>query len=679
MGGVVHKEKRNTNFDDEPFVGTKSYPKREESMLISANTAIWIVLGILVTMFVIGILTYVKVKDDDDDDSFTVIIDDPLSERREWKSFGKDESGARAIKRTSLSRDNVDTLEKKTTFLHNTAIEGQSVRGVAGGVTYRNNIGAYTSEDGYFSLFYLDQRKVFFTRNLTDILFVETGDVYTARNMTGNGIGVNATIHSRNAPAWGMLLDGTPVVSIGDQGTFNTATNSSETHIYLFDGRNGDVLGISTVSDDPFHIATMDQLIIEDHLIYGLSSNEVVAAGQVSGFTCCTSVGEFGALDLSDITTWKWGPEVTVDATAQAAGISGASPWQSSPTYDEKTGDIYFGTGQAYSMETSVALTQCLAQFSGRYCLENIVSGTAYINSVLKVNAFTGEVRASQNLDGPQVFNTDALSSPANANGNFPYTSNYGDTDMIGAGILVHHKKTDTPAIFFYQKNNVAALYSRKDLSIIWVELVGGDYISSLVGSWGYTFSEKDNTIYVAVPNSLHRAYEDEHGTTRCDGYLAALDLDYGKTKETLVSPDSRSGTECADQKLYIDPLVASVPFTTAPPTEGYSAMPTTPDVVTSYYTDRNPISSGSGHGFYASPSYGNGVVYSADSSGNVFLSRSDNINHILNTLTCGDDTTAYKGGTTIGENQIFISCGVERFPPFQAVNGGVVIYAKPE
>ena len=249
---------------------------------------------------------------------------------------------------------------------------------------------------------------------------------------------------------------------------------------------------------------------------------------------------------------------------------------------------------------------------------------------------------------------------------------------MAGNVILVHHDDTDEDALFVMSKSNVAWLLRSSDGSNIWSTLPGG-YIGGLLSSWGYSY-DGDNLIFVSLPNFNLRSWTDNEGVRRCDGAWAALRLDNGHVEWILPVPGSRSGTVECSSPLYRDQAVEHVQIDNG----ADNSLPIIPGGPDNYLLPSNPYPSPTDLGWLANnpARYANGIVYVGSSDTNWYFLKSYT-GEVLHTFSCGPFTGIYGGasidqGETGSDVRVYLPCGYEQAPPYQSLNGALVVLELP-
>jgi len=506
-----------------------------------------------------------------------------------------------------INRHNVDQLSVQGKIPHVGS-------GVTSTVTFKNGLGYYTAWDSTFTCFSTETTAVLWQHNLTTL----------------NG----AFTTSRSSPAIGVDQSGRELVVITDLGVAYNASYS-ETSVYAFDRFTGALQWKTVLSNAPQKLATLSPIVWQDRVFWGVSSLEVVVAKFFPSYPCCSDVGEFGAINLGTGEI-EWRHEA-ISPARQAEGWSGAGVWGSTPTVHD--GHVFFTTGQSYSRPA--AIDTCLATQTPAECLPSDV----WIDSVIKVDAYTGTVIDVFQAQGVDTWNLDCLNfGPGleiNSNGNCPYTTAFPDYDFAGPAMVVPLKDGRT-GVFAMQKSNVAWMLDADTLQVIWSSLPGG-YTGGTLASWGYSYDEERHQILVPSPNYRHRTYEHK-GTIYCDGYVSALDAETGKLLWLTPSPDSQTGAQCT-APLQRDPNLDHIPLTHGED----SSLPPIPLPTFFDYANSDSL-----HGPHGPVRYSTGVVYATATDGNLFAMDARN-GKVLYTYNCG--STMY-GGVSIDVDRVYVGCG---------------------
>jgi outer membrane protein assembly factor BamB len=126
------------------------------------------------------------------------------------------------------------------------------------------------------------------------------------------------------------------------------------------DANTGDFLGSIQINDHPVAQVSMSPTFYAGTgmLYVGTSSEEEMAIvfpdGTGSGYTCCDFVGNFGAFKF-DKTAKKWTQVWNIDmiGDSKTDGFAGIGLWGSQPSIDSIRNQVFFATGNLYSMPDS--------------------------------------------------------------------------------------------------------------------------------------------------------------------------------------------------------------------------------------------------------------------------------------------------------------------------------------
>lgn len=593
------------NLDNKTF---DTETTREKADDIGKWVMLVIILVFLVIIVIIGIVLIIGVFSNDEyhggiDKSCSPSVPDENA----WLFEGRDLKGTtnNFFSEVAITPSNVNNLTPKCEISH--------LVGVSGTPTFKNGLVYYTSWDGYLVCINEDTCKKEWEVKLEDVS------------------GFNGTLLSRNAPAIGTDRSGGELVTIADLNTHGLGCQ-----LYAFNRFTGSLVWKTLLSNVTYHIGTMSQSIHNNVVLWGLASNEVVPAGLVPNFTCCTSVGMYGAADLST------GEILWSRSTINVTGFSGGGVWQGPPAIDREEDTAYFVTGQAYSAPQSAF--DCLATGTPYDCLPAGVD----TDSIIKVKMHTGEIIWKFAAQGLDVWNLDCFAY--NANGNCPQTDALGDYDFAGGVKLIYHKDSDCKAVFGVQKSGVGWLINAKTGEKIKNTLIFG-YVGSTLAPWGYAYDENTHSFYVPSPNVLKRSYYGLDNKKYCDGAWARVDAETLETLWITPVPGSRSGSQCGD--VYRDQFLDHIEFDVGGDTS-LDPVPTT--LIWDYFSPSNPqINIKNAHGHVA---VANGVVFGTSTDGYVYALNMNNGN-VLWSFDC--DVSIY-GGVSVGTHNIKFGCGYGTF-----------------
>jgi polyvinyl alcohol dehydrogenase (cytochrome) len=306
---------------------------------------------------------------------------------------------------------------------------------------------------------------------------------------------------SRTSPA---VVNG--VVYIGDQ---------DGGHVLAIDAKSGALIwNTGPINPGPFTIITQSPLVNNGVVYVGAASAEENVAS-FPGYPCCSFRGSMSALDAATGQI-LW----TTYMIPAGSGYSGAGVWAGTAALDPKTGTLYIGTGNNYSVPDEVA--QC--QEDGgtpAACLDP----NNHIDAIVALDSKTGAIKWATGVEGFDAWNVGCIigsgeNCPAPAGPDYDFGSGPNLMSVRIGG------KTRT-VIGEGQKSGAYWLLDATTGEILWGTKVGPG--SSLGGiEWGTAAA--DGRIYVALAN-LYRIPFTPHGATSTIDYgsYAALDAATGK------------------------------------------------------------------------------------------------------------------------------------------------------
>ncbi|KAK4456717.1 Quino protein alcohol dehydrogenase-like protein [Cladorrhinum samala] len=122
------------------------------------------------------------------------------------------------------------------------------------------------------------------------------------------------------------------------------------------DLNTGRVLGRKQINSHPLAQITLSGTLLGDTYYTGVSSAEEGVVGYTSNYTCCTFVGNAAAVRFSRSTnrfTTLWDvPMLPADDPSEPGLWSGAGVWGSAPAIDLARNQVYYATGNLYSVPT---------------------------------------------------------------------------------------------------------------------------------------------------------------------------------------------------------------------------------------------------------------------------------------------------------------------------------------
>ena len=313
-----------------------------------------------------------------------------------------------------------------------------------------------------------------------------------------------AASFSRNSPAIvGNLL------IFGDQASATIMAVNKD---------SGELVWKTVIDPTPNAIITNSPIVFNGRVYVGTSTSEETLAGsdpnlvlKVRGRVCSLDVNSGKLL-------WQ--------TFMVPEGYTGGAVWGSTFGVDVKRNSLYVTTGNNHSVPPQVSA--CLKQASTVAQQQQCLDPQNYINAVLSLDLYTGEVKWAHLSGGADtwivsclVSNPSSLPCPDPAGVDYDFGSgpnlftvnnNGQEIDYVGAG----------------QKSGVYWALNPDDGSVRWATLVGpGSFLGGI--QWGSAV--EGNRIYCAIVNADHVTVKlAPDGTQTTNGGLwAALDAATGK------------------------------------------------------------------------------------------------------------------------------------------------------
>jgi outer membrane protein assembly factor BamB len=297
----------------------------------------------------------------------------------------------------------------------------------------------------------------------------------------------------------------------GDVLYFATLTHALTVAVNRFTGR---VLGMVQINSHPLAVVTMSPTFYDGKLFIGTSSAEGEAASSQPGYVCCSFVGNVLALKF-DHNSRKfkvlWNIPMIPEAQA-AAGWSGAAVWGSQPSIDTSRGQVFFATGNTYSIPQVIincqdATKNITAVVEGRVgdpCLPEDI----WQESVLAIDIKLGLVNWIHQLPALDAYNGACGSATRPKNpAQCPQTPGL-DADFGMAPTFVPGSPSSPhgkDVVVLGQKNGILHAFSAQAGRLFWSTATGpGGGAGGL--SWGIAID--DAQIYFTATNPLYRSWQ---------------------------------------------------------------------------------------------------------------------------------------------------------------------------
>jgi len=329
----------------------------------------------------------------------------------------------------------------------------------------------------------------------------------------------------------------TPAVSgnkviVGTQGPFGGGGK-----LLAFDKNTGALIWSTVLDSHPAAIITQSAQVFGNVVYVGVASQDEAFSAFIPGYPCCTFRGSMVAVNVNTgAVIWK--------TYMAPGGFSGSAIWGSSPSIDQKRGQLYVATGNNYSVPPAV--NACIAAagpdpVAQRACLP----ADDYFDSILALDLKTGAVRwATEALPFDNWTVACIFSIPGNeVNCPEPAGPDY-DFGQAPNLFTVKAGGKPTELVGDGQKSGQYWALNPETGAVVWVTETGpGGTAGGL--QWG---SAADGTrVYTADSNSNEKLWTPKGGSPTTHGGWSGLDAVTGEiiwqTADPLPSPTHVGGT----------------------------------------------------------------------------------------------------------------------------------------
>lgn len=176
----------------------------------------------------------------------------------------------------------------------------------------------------------------------------------------------------------------------------STPTRTHDEHVLINHQRSGRMtkLHIKTgavawsvvVHEHPFAVLTGSPSVDGDYAYFGVSSREELVSAFIPDYVCCSFVGAFIKLRISDGAVIHYFPLIDPALEPGPGGYSGVAAWGSQPVIYKRGNAVIFGTGNLYNAPPSVQ--ECVDETPEADCVDE----RAYFNGVLSLDLDTFEL-----------------------------------------------------------------------------------------------------------------------------------------------------------------------------------------------------------------------------------------------------------------------------------------------
>ncbi|GAB7044499.1 MULTISPECIES: outer membrane protein assembly factor BamB family protein [Catenuloplanes] len=296
--------------------------------------------------------------------------------------------------------------------------------------------------------------------------------------------------------------------------------------LLALDARTGDLRWRTATDPHPQAILTSSPVIHDGVLYQGVSSLEFLLAGDPA-YDCCTFRGSLVAVDARTGAV-RWKSHTLPDQGPGGDVFSGASVWGSTPTVDPRSGTVFAGTGQNYSVPDSAR--EC--QDNGGTPAECLPAWNAK-DSIVAFDLRTGRIKWST---GPERFDEWNLGCvPGFPPNNCPNPGPDHDTsDGTHLFTLPGKHGEPRPAVGAGQKSGEFWMLDAATGEIIWSASVGP---GSVLGGIEWGTATDGRRIYFAETNNDRVPYTLPDGRTIDYSSFGALDVATGRVLWQVPEP----------------------------------------------------------------------------------------------------------------------------------------------
>jgi outer membrane protein assembly factor BamB len=243
-----------------------------------------------------------------------------------WSGWGGGIHNTRyAAANTNFNSTSIKVITKSCQVTH--------LHGVSATPSISNDLAYYTTWDGLLVSLDYKTCKVRWRTNVTSIIN-KYGDY------DSSVLSVTAAV-SRSSP---QVDENTGVVCVG------SLVNAL---VIAIDRDSGRFLGNIQLNSHPLAVVTMSPTIYDGRLFIGVSSVEWSGDVVIPGYKCCSFVGNLVSLEFDRITssfTVYWNISTVPLNEVGLGKWSGAGAWGSQPSIDVERNQVFFGTGNLYSV-----------------------------------------------------------------------------------------------------------------------------------------------------------------------------------------------------------------------------------------------------------------------------------------------------------------------------------------
>ena len=436
-----------------------------------------------------------------------------------WNGWGGDVSNRRLAQHSALNPNNAKTISQHCQLKY--------TNGVSATPTVDGDIAYYPTWGGILVALNYKTCQTIWETNITRV-------VENFAPVTSDQAIVTSPV-SRTSPFMqdGILYLGTLIHAL----------------LLAVDASHGAVIAQKQINAHPMAVITQAPTVYNGHILLGASSVEETAAAAISGYQCCSFVGNMNAYTL-DVPSKQFNTAWSVDMLPSPPGNwSGNAVWGSQPSIDEVRSQVFIATGNVYTAPAKFS-----ACAKGAHKKSSCLPADVYQESVMAFDISTGHinwVNQISPLDAWTVACIPGAASPGNQV-NCPPTPGP-DADFGMAPAFVSASSGSTPkgedTVVVGQKNGNLYAISAVDGSISWATSTSPDGVDGGL-SWGVAVDS--SRVYFTAINYDQRAWKilPSKKTIHNSAWGAANLVDGSIVWDTQVMPET--------SQAFVPPSIAN-------------------------------------------------------------------------------------------------------------------------
>ncbi|KAK3938529.1 Quino protein alcohol dehydrogenase-like protein [Diplogelasinospora grovesii] len=259
----------------------------------------------------------------------------------------------------------------------------------------------------------------------------------------------------------------------------------------------GKVLGVKQIHDHPLAQITLSPSLASDGTLFtGASSAEESVVYSTTNYTCCNFVGSAVALKFNKqsgtfTTVWDVAMLPPRPATETGTWWSGVAVWGSEPAIDAARGQVYYGTGNVYSVPDDYL--PCTADPTTKNCT---LPARVWQESILALDMKSGKLNWIRRLGVLDAW-TVACTVPSDE-ALCPQTPGTDADFGMAPALVLGGGKRNKDVVVVGQKNGNLYSLSADTGEIEWASAVGPGGTSGGL-SWGVSVDNSGRVYFVEV------------------------------------------------------------------------------------------------------------------------------------------------------------------------------------